>query len=112
VGRTVMKGLRVTDIYRQRHHKGRKVCRGGGWHRLIQCLTEDVIFGSLIGFLAAWLVFRVYFPDPFRKLTTGDAGGEPRTVYAAERRSDGFMELNELQEERRLREEQPGEEQV
>jgi hypothetical protein len=64
-------------------------------------LTEDVIVGSLIGFLAAWLIYRVYFPDPFTKLTTREPGGEPRTVYAVERRSDGFMELNQLQDEQR-----------
>lgn len=71
-----------------------------------------MIVGSLIGFLAAWLIYRVYFPDPFAKLTTRESGGEPRAVYAVERRSDGFMELNQLQEDHRLRDEQQGDEQV
>lgn len=72
-----------------------------------------MVIGSLIGFIAAWLIYRVYFPDPFTKLTTREPGGEPRAVYAAERRSDGFMELNRLQEEdRRVREELHGDEVV
>ena len=62
--------------------------------------------------MAAWLIYRVYFPDPFSKLPTREVGGEPRTVYTIERRDDGFMELNQLQEERTTREGQHADEQV
>lgn len=70
--------------------------------------------GSLIGFLAAWLIYRVYFADPFAQLPSRETGGDPRTVYTLERRDDGFMELNQLQEERTrfAREGQLAEEQV
>jgi hypothetical protein len=56
----------------------------------------------LIGFIAAWLIFRIYFPDPFAALPSAEAAGEPRTVYGTERQRDGFMELNQLPEERGL----------
>jgi hypothetical protein len=62
--------------------------------------AEDIIVGSLIGFIAAWLIFRIYFPDPFT--ASAEAAGEPRTVYGTERQRDGFMELNQLPEERGL----------
>lgn len=74
--------IAITRLEDYRHHK------------------EDVIVGSLIGFLAAWLIFRVYYPDPLSRLPTREPAGEPRTVYLSERREDGFMELNTLQEER------------
>jgi hypothetical protein len=50
----------------------------------------------VIGFLSAWLVFRVYFSDPFAKVSSRESAGEPRLVYGTERRDDGFMELGRL----------------
>ncbi|PVG03179.1 acid phosphatase/Vanadium-dependent haloperoxidase, partial [Serendipita vermifera] len=70
--------IAVTRMEDYRHHK------------------EDVIVGSLIGFVSAWLVFRVYFPDPFAKVGSRESAGEPRIVYGMERRDDGFMELGRL----------------
>lgn len=76
-------------------------------------MTEDVIVGSIIGFITAWLIFRIYFPDPFAAVPSGEAGGDPRTLYGPERqRDDGFMELSQLPEERGLARESPGENQV
>jgi hypothetical protein len=81
------------------------------------------VVGSLIGFISAFLIYRIYFSNPFTRTSTstspnmndpGDAigtsgtsrdleslerlEGEPRTVYSehAFRTQDGFMELAQM----------------
>lgn len=74
-------------------------------------LTEDVIVGSLIGFISAWLIYRIYFRSPFTgtgvssnlanrepagESNTSEPVGEPRSVYRESRTRDGFMELSQM----------------
>ncbi|CCA71019.1 related to DPP1-diacylglycerol pyrophosphate phosphatase [Serendipita indica DSM 11827] len=77
--------IAVTRLEDYRHHK------------------EDVIVGSLIGTLSSWLMYRVYFQDPFS--TSREPAGEPRAVYTSawsQHGQDEFMELNQLEEQVRL----------
>ncbi|CAG7847294.1 SubName: Full=Related to DPP1-diacylglycerol pyrophosphate phosphatase {ECO:0000313/EMBL:CCA71019.1} [Serendipita indica DSM 11827] len=69
----------------------------------VSAITKDVIVGSLIGTLSSWLMYRVYFQDPFS--TSREPAGEPRAVYTSawsQHGQDEFMELNQLEEQVRL----------
>ncbi|KAG8835999.1 hypothetical protein FRB91_009258 [Serendipita sp. 411] len=86
----------ITRLEDYRHHK------------------EDIIVGSIIGFLSAYLMFRVYFPDPFARLSGHEAAGEPSMVYGSDTgaRQDGFMELEQIIDERERVQEREGENNV